>query len=69
MSCLEHLIENCLCDIEEGKSPKEVIENIKKDVNLKYADITPSQCWEICQYVYYTFIMGHYRKIEDSEYD
>ena len=67
MTNLEHLIENCLCDIEAGKSTEEIMKNIKNDINLKYADITPSQCWEICQYVYYTFIMGHYEKIEKDD--
>lgn len=65
MSCLEHLIENCLCDIEEGLSYEQIMKNIKKDINLKYAGITADQCWEICQYVYYSFILGSYQKVED----
>lgn len=65
MSCLEHLIENCLCDMEEDLSYEQIMKNIKKDINLKYAGITADQCWEICQYVYYSFILGRYQKVED----
>jgi hypothetical protein len=44
MSCLEHLIENCLCDMEEDLSYEQIMKNIKKDINLKYAGITADQC-------------------------
>ena len=55
MTNLEHLIENCLCDFEEGKSTEQIFEDIRKDINLKEAGITPEQCYEICQYVYYSW--------------
>lgn len=64
MTYLEHLIENCLCNIERGMSYDKIMKQIKKDVNLEYAGITAEQCWEICQYVYYVFIQYGYKKQE-----
>lgn len=55
MTCLEHLIENCLFDFKNGKSAHQIREGIRKDINLKYAGITADQCFEICQYIYYTW--------------
>lgn len=65
MTCLEHLIENCLVDMENGRDCNHV-EEIKKDINLELAGITPEQCYEICQYVYYAFISGRYERIKDN---
>lgn len=56
MTCLEHLIENCLCDFRDRKSAHQIREGIRKDINLKYAGITVDQCFEICQYVYYSWL-------------
>ena len=65
MTCLEHLIENCLVDMENGRDCNR-IEEIKKDINLELAGITPEQCYEICHYVYYSFISGRYERIKDN---
>lgn len=67
MTCLEHLIENTLCNFEKNKSIEEIKEGIKSDCNLEYAGITKEQCWEICQYVWCTFILDNYDKIEDRK--
>lgn len=56
MTCLEHLVENCLENFKKGKSPEDIREEIKKDINYEYAGITAEQCYEICQYVWWTFI-------------
>ena len=48
MTCLGHLIENCLARMEdETLSPRDIGEMIEKDVNLPYSGITASQCYEI----------------------
>lgn len=57
MSCLEHLIGNCLYNFEKGKSIEEIEKAIEDDINLEYAGITDDQCWEICQYVWYRYIL------------
>ena len=67
MTCLEHLIENTLVRIERGEGYKNILEHIKNDCNLEYAGITPDQCWEICQYVYYVFIAYGYEKTKHKE--
>ena len=67
MTCLEHLIENALCNFEKHKSIEEIEEGINSDCNLEYAGITPEQCWEICQYVWCTFILNNYEKIDSKE--
>ena len=56
MTCLEHLIENCLCDFKNGRSARQIREGIRKDINLKYAGLTADQGFEICQYVYYSWL-------------
>ena len=58
MTCLEHLIENTLCNFKKHKSYEEIMVGIKKDINLKNAGITEKQCWEICQYVWWDFVHG-----------
>jgi len=56
MSCLEHLFENGLCRLEEGRSYKEWRDVMLKDVNWKYVDrITIDDLWTMCQYVIYTW--------------
>lgn len=54
MTCLEHLIENCLVKFE--KNVGEIRESIENDPNLQYAGITADQCFEICQYIYYSYV-------------
>ena len=58
MSNLEHLIENGLCRLDEGKSYEEWREIMKKDCNWKgNENITIDNLWEICQYVIFTWDM------------
>lgn len=54
MTCLEHLIENCLNNMEQN-SPN-IMKDIENDVNLAEAGITIKQCYEICQYIYYSYL-------------
>lgn len=76
MTCLEHLIENCLVKFEDKETRfldtesmynaqkyyrikqdiDEIRESIKNDPNLQYAGITADQCYEICQYIYYSYV-------------
>lgn len=52
MSNLEHLIENGLCRLSEGRDYKEWREIMQKDCNWKdNENITIDDLWEICQYV------------------
>lgn len=56
MTRLEHQIENCLFDLKRYKSYEEIRANLERDYQLGNNEITPDQCWEICQYVWYSFI-------------
>lgn len=58
MTNLEHLIENELCRFEEKPdlSYQGHLEEIRKDINYEDAGITEEQCYEICQYIYFTYI-------------
>ena len=63
MTCLEHLIENCLCRMEdETLSPDDIESMIEKDVNLPHSGITADQCYEICSYIHYTYLPCWYDK-------
>ncbi len=56
MSNLEHLIENGLCRLEEGKSHKEWQEIMQRDRNWEgNENITMDNLWEICHYVIFTW--------------
>lgn len=53
----EHLIENCLIKFEDPKNTcVDIIDSIIKDPNLKYGTLTVDQVYEVCQYVYRTYI-------------
>lgn len=53
MSIAEHLIENALIVLEEGKD----FEYFKKDINFEFApSILPEEVWDMAQYVYYTYL-------------
>lgn len=68
MTCLEHLIENCLCKFEDGKPYEEIEKTIENDINLADSGITAEQCFEICLYVWGAFIRyGGYEKINDGD--
>lgn len=57
MSNLEHLVENTLCSMDRyaNMSYDEIITTIQNDVNYDRSGITAEQCFEICQYIYYTY--------------
>ncbi len=56
MSCLEHLFENGLCRLAEGKTYKEWRDIMLEDDNWLYVDrITMDDLWTMCQYVIYTW--------------
>lgn len=57
MTCLEHLIENQLARFEEHpeKTYEQYIDDIKSDINFEGAGITAEQCYEITQYVFYSY--------------
>lgn len=56
MSNLEHLIENGLCRLNEGKSYREWREIMQQDCNWEgNENITLDNLWEICQYVIFTW--------------
>lgn len=56
MSDLEHLIENGLCFLDEGKSYREWRELMQQDRNwYGNENITLDNLWEICQYVIFTW--------------
>lgn len=56
MSNLEHLIENGLCLLVEGKSYREWRELMQQDCNWgENENITLDNLWEICQYVIFTW--------------
>lgn len=56
MSNLEHLIENGLCRLDEGKSYREWREIMQQDCNWEgNENITMDNLWEICQYVIFTW--------------
>ena len=56
MSNLEHLIENGLFRLDEGKTYKEWREAMQEDCNWKgNENITLDNLWEICQYVIFTW--------------
>lgn len=57
MTCLEHLIENCLHHMSsKSNSYDEIISLIKSDDNYESADITADQCYEICSYITYIYL-------------
>lgn len=59
MTNLEHLIENTLINMKydrfQNMTHKDIIQHIKSDINYPGAFITAEQCYEICQYVHYTY--------------
>lgn len=56
MSNLEHLIENGLCHLSEGKSYRKWCELMQQDCNWAgNENITLQNLWEICQYVIFAW--------------
>ncbi len=56
MSCLEHLVENGLCLLSDGKSYEEWHDIMQDDCNWKNNEnITLDNLWEICQYVIFVW--------------
>ena len=59
MSNLEHLIENTLVAMEDGKlCPEDIRKRIQNDINLSSTSLSVDDVWEICQYVKYTWCNG-----------
>lgn len=54
MSIAEHLIENALIALENGRD----FEYFKNDINFEFAapSILPEEIWDMAQYVYYTYL-------------
>lgn len=53
MNIYEHLMENALCALENGKD----FEYFKSDINFKFAsDVSPENIWDMAQYVYFTYL-------------
>lgn len=70
MTCLEHLIENQLVRFEEHpeKTYEQYIDDIKSDINFEDAGITAEQCYEITQYVLYSYCVCCPSKHQDEPY-
>lgn len=68
MTCLEHLIENQLARFEEHpeKTYEQYIDDIKSDINFEDAGITAEQCYEITQYVLYSYCSNCSSKHQDK---
>lgn len=54
MTCLEHLIENTLNNMK--RNSLNIMKDIKSDINLSESGITAEQCYEICQYIFYSYL-------------
>lgn len=67
MTNLEHLVENGLVALENGRNYNEWLEQMKEDINWDCCErLTIDDLWEICQYVFYVWTAD--RKTEsDSE--
>lgn len=53
MSPCEHLMENALTALEQGKD----FEYFKDDINFEFVpDVKPEDVWEMAQYVYFTYL-------------
>jgi len=66
MTCLEHLIENTLEAFKRHEGHEAISKHIEEDPNLQGAGITADQCWEICQYVWHTFVASERDEWEDA---
>ena len=56
MTNLEHLVENGLVALENGRNYNEWLEQMKKDINWNCCErLTIDDLWEICQYVFYVW--------------
>lgn len=64
MSIAEHLIENALTALEEGKD----FGYFKKDINFEFApSILPEEVWDMAQYVYYTYLPYFKSQVEEND--
>lgn len=53
MSPCEHLMENALTALEQGKD----FEYFKDDINFEFVpDVKPEDVWDMAQYVYWTYL-------------
>lgn len=56
MSNAEHAIENMLVALEQGKTSEEIKAAALTDPNFHHISMSVRECWEIAQYVYYTYL-------------
>lgn len=56
MTNLEHIIENTLDAFSEGYNAEQIMGFIKTDMNLPEQPLTVEQIYEICQYVWCTYL-------------
>lgn len=56
MTNLEHIIENTLDAFSEGYNAEQITGFIKTDMNLPEQPLTVEQIYEICQYVWCTYL-------------
>lgn len=56
MTNFEHIIENTLDAFSEGYTPEQIESFIKSDVNFPEQPLTVEQIFEICQYVWCTYL-------------
>lgn len=61
MTNLEHIIENTLDAFSEGYTAEQIMGFIKTDMNLPEQPLTVDQIYEICQYVWCTYLDFGYR--------
>lgn len=67
MTNLEHLIENTLIHFEKGYEAEDILTEICKDPNLKGVRIPTDQIYEICQYVWCTYLDNGHRLVDGKD--
>lgn len=55
MSNAEHLIENALCMIKEGKTQKDFMFSPVNSMMLSQEEMTSEQVWRMAAHIYYSF--------------
>lgn len=66
MSNIEHLIENAICAMENGKGYDDWMEMWQTREQLKYVKSPSSEIWEMAQYCYFTYRESIIWKTEDE---
>jgi len=69
MSNIEHLIENAITTIENGKDYEDWLSAWQQKAMLKEVESDPWEIWQMAQYCYYTYresvIMDTEKEMED----